>query len=112
MKSPRIIVTTFCALTIGLVLSLSSSFGDTVEKKVKDTIIAKFDLRDATPSYALKVITAATGIKIFYTPVEADQTKLTLSLTNIPASEALKYVTELANLKFTYEENGVHVTPK
>ena len=112
MKIPRIIITTFSALVIGTVLGLSSAFGGTVEKKANETVIPKFEIKDATVSEALKVITTQTGIKVFFVPPKDNPARLTISLTNIPASEAFKYVTQLANLKFTYEEDGVHVTPK
>ena len=112
MKTRRIIITTFSALMIGIVLGLSGAFGDTIEKKAKETVIAKFEFKDATVPDALKMFTTATGIKVFYVPPKDDNVKLTLSLTNVPASEALKYITELANLKFTYKKDGVHVTPK
>ena len=112
MKTLRIIAITFNALMIGTVLSLSSAFGDTVEKKARETVIPKFELQDATVPDALKAFTKATGIKVFYVPPKDDTAKLSLSLTNVPASEALNYVTLLTNLQFTYEEDGVHVTSK
>jgi len=75
-------------------------------------VIPKLELREATSVAAFKAITAATGIKIFYTPAEGDNARITISLTNIPAIEAIRYVTSLANLKFTSEKDGVHVSGK
>ncbi len=112
MKTPRHIIPPFRALVIGAVLGSSGAFGDTVEKKARETIIPKLELEDATVRFTLNVFTTATGIKVFYVPPKDDKATLTLSLANVPASEALKYITQLANLKFTYEEDGVHVTPK
>ncbi len=37
--------------------------------------------------------------------------QLTLSLTNVPLSEALRYVTSLASLKYTVTDTGVEVVP-
>jgi hypothetical protein len=110
MKTPRIIITTFSTLMIATVLGLGSAFGDTVEKKAQETFIPSFVLKEVTASDALKAISTQTGIKVFFVPPKNNTNKLTVSLKNVPASEALKYVTLLANLKFTYEEDGVHVT--
>jgi hypothetical protein len=112
LKTPRIFTTTFIALLIGTVLSLSSACGETVEKKVRETVIPKFEFRGVTPAAAFQAFTAATGIKVFYVPTKGEATEISISLTNVPAVEALKYLTELANLKFTYAEDGVHVAPK
>lgn len=112
MKIPRIITTAFIALTIGTLLGLNSAFGNTVEKQAKETIIPKLEFKEVTVSAALKMFTTATGIKAFYTRPENDEWRLTISLKNVPASQAIGYITGLANLKFTYEEDGVHVTAK
>jgi len=100
-------------LACGAALTLSSlaATSEDVAKKAEETVIPKLEFRDITPADALKAITTATGIKVFYT-AKGDQNRITLSLTNVPASEALKYVTELANLKFIYKEDGVHVTSR
>src|SRR6185312_3396577 len=37
--------------------------------------------------------------------------RITVSLTNVPFIEALKYVTGLANLKFKIEPYGISITP-
>lgn len=83
-----------------------------VEIKAKETVIPQLqlDMRAASPAEALEAISTVTGINIFYKPAKGDQQPITLALKNISASEALKYVTKAANLKFTYKENGVHVT--
>ncbi len=44
-------------------------------------------------------------------PVNPEQTKITVSLTNIPVIEALRYVTGLANVKFWIRHDGVHIVP-
>ena len=43
--------------------------------------------------------------------VNPAETRLTVSLTNIPLGEALKYVTGLANLKFKVEPYAVSIVP-
>jgi beta-lactamase regulating signal transducer with metallopeptidase domain/uncharacterized GH25 family protein len=87
--------------------------GTAAAAQAERTIIPKFEFQDGSVSEALKVIAAATGLKVICTAEVAEaaaQAKITLSLTNIPASEAFTYVTSLANLRFSYEEDGVHVT--
>ena len=106
------IIHNLAILACGAALTLSSLAvtPEDVEKKANEVIIPKIEFRELAPADALKVFTNATGIKVFYTPVKDDPTTITLSLTNVPASEALKYVTGLANLKFIYKADGVHVT--
>ena len=101
-------------LACGAALTLSSLAvtPEDVEKKAGEVIIPEIQFRDLDVAVALKVISKETGIKVFYNPPKDDPTRITLSLKNVPASEALKYVTGLANLKFIYKEDGVHVTPK
>jgi hypothetical protein len=106
MKTPRLITTALTAL----LLSLGSAFGETLEEKAKQTIIPKFELKEATVEDALKEFTKATGIKTFYLPLPNNNARLTVSLSKIPASEAMKYITGLANLVFVYGKDGVHVT--
>ena len=82
-----------------------------VEEKAKATIIPKLEFRDVSSADALMMIGTMTGIKIFYAPNPKDDARITVSLSKIPASEALKYVTGLANLKFRCDKDGVHVVP-
>lgn len=44
-------------------------------------------------------------------PVSVSDTRITLSLTNIPLAEALRYVCELAGLKYRVEPHAVVITP-
>jgi hypothetical protein len=111
MKTPRTLLTLAGTLVVAA-LSLGHALGDTVETKAKVTVIPKLEFREMAPAEALKAISTATGIKVFFTPANGEQPSITVSLTNVPASEALKYVTELGNLKFSYQEDGVHVSPK
>ena len=111
MKTLSSITAAFIALAISL-FSLTSALGDTVEKKAKEIAIPKLEFKDVTVPDAFKMFTTATGIKVFYTPPKNDHVVLTLSLKDVPASEALKYIAALAELKFTYKDDGVYVVPK
>jgi len=103
MKTPRI------ASVLAAAFSLSSASADTIQHKAESIIIPKFDLRAATTSEAFKAFTKATDIKVIYIPSKDDAAAITVSLSSVPAAEVLAYITELANLKFTYAEDGVHV---
>ena len=89
--------------------------------RVEKTIIDKIEFRDATVAEALeflgKKIAAASPnsakVNIVQQLNDAEkETKITLSLSNIAASETLRYVADLANLTVTYEKFAVVVRPK
>ena len=95
-----------------------------IQRKLERTIIPKLEFKEATISEALNFLRKKsveldpdepkTGviiqIKFDETPV-AD-VRITVSLSNIPLIEALKYVTGLANLKFKVEPYAVSVVPQ
>lgn len=95
-------------LVDALITGQSAPIG-TSTAKAPDLVIPKLELKDATPSQAFESISATTGLKILYTPT-ASEPRISISLTNVPVDEALRYVTSLANLKFSYATDGVHVT--
>ena len=101
-------------LACGAALTLSSLAvtPEDVQKKAKEVIIPELLFRDLPVAVALQLISRESGIKVFYTPPKKDSTRITLSLRDVPALEAFKYVTALANLKFIFKEDGVHVTPQ
>jgi len=84
---------------------------EALEKLAAETIIPKLEFKDAMAWEALDFIGKKVGFRIDYTPKpgEKDTTRLSVSLTNIPASEALKYVAGLSNAKVTYEARAVMV---
>ena len=99
-------------LACGAALTLSSLAvtPEDVQKKAKEAIIPELRFRDLPVTVALQLISRESGIKVFYTPPTKDSTRITLSLRDVSATEALKYVTGLANLIFIFEEDGVRVT--
>jgi hypothetical protein len=88
--------------------------------RVEKTVIEKIEFRDATVGEALeflgkKIATAPGGGKVNIVQQLSDAekaVKITLMLNNIPASEALNYVANLANLTVSYEKFAVVVKPK
>jgi hypothetical protein len=96
-------------LNLAAVLSLGHAFAGTVQKEAEENIIPKLKFQGKTPSDVLTAISCVTGIEVYYTPMTDDQPNLAVTLTNIPASEALKYVAALANLEITYKADGVHL---
>ena len=94
-----------------LTIRLLAAAPEELAKKADAAIIPKVELQNSTPADAFKAITKATGIPIFYNPGKAEQASITLSLSSVPASEALKYITSLANLKFSFQKDGILVVP-
>ncbi len=89
-----------------------------LRKAMEAIIIDKVEFRDATVSEALeflgKKISASGGkVNIVQQAGEAEKAvKITISLSNISASEALRYVAGLANLEVGYEKFAVVVRSK
>ncbi|HEY3840375.1 MAG TPA: hypothetical protein VGL72_27575, partial [Bryobacteraceae bacterium] len=109
---------------------------DTIRRKLERIIIPKLEFREATVSEALEFLKKRSveldddsppgdkGVNIVLKTGELpneipqlpgmgnpNETRITVSLTNIPLIEALKYVTGLANLKFRIEPYAVSVIP-
>jgi hypothetical protein len=90
-----------------------------LRKAMESTVIDKIEFRDATVSEALeflvKKIAASSGGKVKVNIVQQlteteKSARVTLVLNNVPASEALKYVSSLASLKVTYEKAAIVVS--
>jgi hypothetical protein len=92
--------------------SIAEATPEEIAKKAQETIIQTLEFKNVSAAEALNVVSEATGMKVFYKPASTATPKINLTLTNIPTSGVLKFVTELANLKFRYESDGVHVLPQ
>jgi beta-lactamase regulating signal transducer with metallopeptidase domain len=87
--------------------------------KAENIIIPKIELREATFEEALDLLRKKavefdpdkTGVKIVVKPGAVSDARITISLTNIPLIEALKYVASLANLKFVATPDALVVQP-
>ncbi len=93
--------------------------GAAVEKQLATVILPQVQFREATFTEALdflkKKVTDVSGGKQtanFVVQPGVDQTaKITLSLTNIPLTEALRYLTELVSAKIEYQKYAIVIKP-
>jgi hypothetical protein len=90
-----------------------------VEKQLSALIIPQIQFKDANFASALEAlkakVTEVSGGKQaanFVVKPGVDQnTAVTLSLTNVPVTEALRYLAELANSKVEYEKYAIVIKP-
>jgi hypothetical protein len=95
--------------------------GAALEKQLDGLVIPKLDFKEATLGSALDYMKKAadriSGGKVavsFVVEVPADQVNsqpVTLSLSNIPFTEALRYIGGVAGLNFSYEKYAIVVRP-
>jgi hypothetical protein len=81
--------------------------------KLDDRILPKVELKGATLDETLRYIAVKTGVPIDDSALQ-NATKLiplTLAVQNIPGSELIKYVANLAQVKLLFGETGVRVVP-
>lgn len=91
---------------------------NTLKTQYAAVILPKVELADVTLTEALEGLRVlsknASGGKVMPNVIvkgeELGQRKLSLSLANIPLSEALNYVTQLAGAKATYDKHAVIVS--
>ena len=90
--------------------------GGSPEKKLAAVIIPKIEFREATLREALdflrgKVVEVTGGKQtvniVLQVPEEASAAKITLSLANIPFTEALRYIGSLSNVQFVYDQFAI-----
>ena len=91
-----------------------------VADSLKNIIFPKIDFRDATLTEIIQHLNIKskeldpqkTGVPITITPSARQSTanvRITLTLKNVPQVEAIKYITNLANLAYRIEDWGVSV---
>jgi beta-lactamase regulating signal transducer with metallopeptidase domain len=85
------------------------SKAELIRKQAEETIIPLLALQDRTLQESLEEVARLSGLKISYAPKAPNEGRITVNLRTIPVSEALRYVTELANASFTYGDDGVQV---
>lgn len=93
-----------------------------VESQLATVVIPKVEFREATLGSALEylrqTVSKASGGErsvnfVLQVPEEQLRTQtITLSLTNVPFTEVLRYVGGLGNLQFSYDRYAVIVRPK
>jgi hypothetical protein len=96
--------------------------GASIEKQLAAVVLPRVEFKEATLGSALnyvkQAVANATQNKTnlnFIVQLPPDQVStqaLTLSLRDIPASEVLRYMGNLANVQFEYEKFAVVVKPK
>lgn len=94
--------------------------GNDMEKQLAQIIMPRVELREATLDSALdylkQQVTKNTGGKTnvsFVTQLSEEQKAqpVTLSVSNIPLTEVLRYIGNLANVQFEYEKYAIRVKP-
>ena len=89
-------------------------------ERAKRIVIPRLTFKEATVPEALDFLTMKArdldpekkGVNLVLKPgPETGTIKITIDLRDIPFTEALKYITSLANLKFRYEEEAVVIVP-
>ena len=95
--------------------------GNDQEKQLAGLIIPKIQFQEATLDAALgylkKAVEKESGGKlavnfVVQLPAEAKSQSVTLNLTNVPVTEALRYLGELVNATFVYEKYAIMLKPK
>lgn len=96
--------------------------GSDQEKALRAVILPKVEFREATLGSALEffrqtVAKATEGKQAvsFVPQIPEEQLKtqlVTLSLTNVPVTEALRYLGSVANVTFTYEKYAIVMRPR
>jgi hypothetical protein len=90
------------------------------EKQSAGVVIPKIEIKEASLASVLDVLKAdvakATNNKVavnfvLQVPPDIQQKALTLSLSNIPLSEALRYIGSLAGVQFSFEKYAIVVKP-
>lgn len=93
---------------------------NTLKQQYAAVILPKVEMRDVTFTEALDALRAlsknATGGKVSPNVIvkgeELGQRKLNLSLSNVPLTEVLNYMTELVDARATYDKHAVIVSAR
>jgi hypothetical protein len=92
--------------------------GNDLEKQLEGVIIPKVEFREATLTSGLDYLRQAIGkvtdgkVPVNFVvnlPEEQKNYPVTLSLTNVPFTDVLRYVGGLANVKFSYDKYAISV---
>ena len=91
---------------------------DSLKTQYAAVTLPKVEMADVTLTEAIEALRAmsknASGGKVVPNVIvkgeELGQKKLTLSLSNVPLSEALNYVTQLVGAKATYDKHAIILT--
>jgi len=92
----------------------------TAQKELAQLIIPKIEFKEATLGSTLDFMKKKAGelsngkqsVSFVVQPGANSMTTCTLSLSNVPFTEALRYIGELANIKFDYQKYAIVVRPR
>jgi hypothetical protein len=91
-----------------------------LEKKLSGVVLPRVEFKDATFSSCIEFIRQEVEKQtdgefrpnfVLNIPNEKAEHAITLSLRNIPAREVLRYLGDLASLRFSFQEHAIVVTP-
>ncbi len=93
--------------------------GKGAEAKAATLKLRAIELRDATLAEAVDLLNAQAiaadpakkGVPIFLAPNAGGEARISLSLSDIPLAEALKYITQLSNTHALYKGDQITITP-
>ena len=104
-------------LRIILAQEAKSGVGGQLEKQLRSVMLDRVEFREASFREALDFLkqkAAAQGVTVSFVsqlPAEAAQKRVTLSLSKVPFMEALRYLCEANNAKFSVEKYAVVIKP-
>src|SRR5437016_5618055 len=74
-----------------------------------DQVLVDINLKDADMLAATKILTAQTGLQFMFEPGNDPFGRVTLTLHNKTAEEAIGYICKAAGASFRKDENGVYI---
>jgi hypothetical protein len=98
-----------------------SGGGATVEAKLSQLILPKVEFKEASLGAALdflrRKVEEVSGGKqsvnfVVQPGIDKDASRISIALTNIPFTEALRYIAELAGAKIEYQQYAVVLSPR
>ena len=106
MKTLRTLSAILCIVAFS-----TSAIAATPEETAKQAVIT-VSLYDVTVAQAIQSVSKLSGVKTHYAAPTQGDLSITMSLTNITATEAFRYVADLANLTVSYKDDGAHFAAK
>jgi len=90
------------------------------EKELSKLVVPKIEFKEATLGSALEFMKKKAGelsggkqsVSFVVQPAVDSMATCTLSLSNVPFTEALRYIGELANISFEYQKYAIVVRPR
>ncbi|HEY5777342.1 MAG TPA: tetratricopeptide repeat protein [Terrimicrobiaceae bacterium] len=100
-------------------ISLREGSGASLESALRNINIPAVDFRDVTVREAVAFVSQKVNelsggkqpmnVVWMVPPERTDNTRVTLNLRNVPASEVLRYIGDASNLRFSYDAHAVKI---